>query len=234
MSIECAAKITEIIQRTPRVKSVRMVPEIRQDFLAGQFLSIALKSDKEHTRYLSISSSPTETGYLEVSKKLTDSAFSSAFEALKSGDSIRLRYPMGKFTFDGSCEKIAFLSGGIGITPIRSICRYIVDTGMKTDVVLLYANHSAGDVAFHDDFNTMSEAYKGLKVVNVLREPGDIKCNRTGMIDAGLIKEEIPDYSQRCFFVCGPPAMVSSMKNILADELRLPQGSIVTENFSGY
>jgi len=49
-----------------------------------------------------------------------------------------------------------------------------------------------------------------------------------------MITGEIPDYKERVFFVCGPPAMVETLNNILKDKLSIPAEKIVTENFTGY
>lgn len=57
---------------------------------------------------------------------------------------------------------------------------------------------------------------------------------RSGHINSQIIKEEIPDYIGRRFYICGPPAMVEAMKKILSDELALSRENIATENFVGY
>jgi len=227
-------KIKEVIQRTYNVKSVRLGAGQDVEYKAGQFMCVHLLAENECRRYLSISSSPTEKGYIEFTKKITESDFSRALDNLKSGDSLRVEYPMGNFTLKDPKEKAAFLSGGIGITPIRSISKFIVDSNLGTDLVLLYANRAAKDVAFKEDFDLMQKGYPKLKVVHVLYEadPG-FNC-REGRIDAEIIKNEIADYQERRFYLCGPPAMVEAMKKILAQELKLAKENIVTENFTGY
>ncbi|MBU1905852.1 MAG: oxidoreductase [Candidatus Omnitrophica bacterium] len=227
-------KIKEVIQRTYNVKSVRLGVGQDVEYKAGQFMCVHLLAENECRRYLSISSSPTEKGYIEFTKKITESDFSRALDNLKAGDSLRVEYPMGNFTLKDPKEKIAFLSGGIGITPIRSIAKFVVDSNLGTDLVLLYANRAAKDVAFKEDFDLMQKGYPKLKVVHVLCEadPG-FNC-REGRIDAEIIKNEIADYQERRFYLCGPPAMVEAMKKILAQELKLAKDNIVTENFTGY
>jgi len=234
MPTEVDARIKEIIPRTHDTKSVRLDIEDAQ-FKAGQFLCVSLKEEPACKRYLSISSSPTEKRYLEFTKKLTGSDFSRKLSSLKTGDILHIQYPMGKFTLeDNPAEKIAFLSGGIGITPIRSICKYAVDRSSGTDIILVYANRSIRDIVFKDDFSAMQEEYPKLKVAHVLceSEPG-FKCT-VGLINKHVIKNEVPDFAERKFFICGPPAMVEAMKNILGDELGLTREQVVTENFIGY
>lgn len=228
------AKIKEIIPRTHNVKSFRLEVAGGPDFRAGQFCCVQLLTEKECKRYLSISSSPTEKGYIEFTKRITQSDFSKLLNTLKPGDSLRIDYPFGKFTLDEPGGKIAFLSGGIGITPIRSICKSVVDKNLGTDIILVYANRSIKDIVFREDFDLMQKQYPKLKVAHVLCEPTPgFKCI-IGLINAQVIKNEVPDYPARKFFSCGPPSMVEAMRKILKDELGVEDTNIITENFIGY
>jgi len=236
MTYEAEAKIKEIIQRTYNVKSFRLDVGDVKDFKAGQFMRVSLKAERECKRYLSISNSPTEKGRIEFTKKITESDFSELLNSSKPGDLVKIQYPLGKFTLEdnGNPQKIAFLSGGIGITPIRSITKYVVDKNLGTDIVLVYANRTINDIAFMEDFDLMQKQYSKLKVVHILSEPAPgFKC-RLGRINAEIVKAEIPDYNERKFFFCGPPPMVEAMKKILSDELVLAKENIIMENFVGY
>jgi glycine betaine catabolism B len=228
------AKIIEVIQRNYNVKSFRVKLPEDLNFKAGQFLSVSLGSDPKLKRYLSISSSPTEKCYLEFTKKITESDFSKALNKLKATDQVTVQYPFGKFVLDESCSKIAFLSGGIGITPIRSICKYVVDKNLGIDIALIYSNRSVRDIVFKDDLDALAKSYSLFRVAHVLCEvePG-FKCT-PGLINSGVIKNEIPDYQDRKFYLCGPPQMVSAMNKILLEDLGLAREKIVTENFQGY
>lgn len=234
MPVETEARVKEIIQRNYNVKSFRLELSDIADFKAGQFMSVSVGRDPGLKRYLSISSSPTEKCYLEFTKKLSESNFSKALNNLKAGDKLTIQYPFGKFVLDEVSKKIAFLSGGIGITPIRSICKYIVDKSLSTDAVLVYSNRSVRDIVFKDDFEAMQKNYPLLRVAHVLceTEPG-FKCT-VGLIDKKIVKNEIPDYLERKFYLCGPPQMVEAMHKILVEDLQLGEERIVRENFQGY
>ena len=234
MPLEIKVKIKEIIRRNYNVKSFRLEAFGLPDFKAGQFLSVKLQANSALKRYLSISSSPTEKCYLEFTKKLTESDFSRTLDSLKAGDEVEIQYPFGKFVLDEADHKIAFLSGGIGITPIRSICQYVVDKNLGTDIVLVYSNRSVRDIVFKEDFDAMTKKYSNLRIAHVLCEadPG-FKC-RIGLINSGIVKNEIPDYQERKFYLCGPPQMVEAMNKLLTEELKVAFEMVVTENFQGY
>ncbi len=234
MLLEYKVKILEIIQRNYNVKSFRTEIPADFSFQAGQFISVTLCPDPQLKRYLSLSNAPTEKGYLEFTKKLTASDFSRRLDKLKVTDEVIIQGPWGKFILDASCPKVAFLSGGIGITPIRSICRFAADKNLEQDIILLYANRAVQDIVFRDDFSLLEERSRHFKIAHILceTEPGFI-CT-VGRINSQIIKNEIPDYAQRKFYLCGPPQMVEAMRKILAEELLLMDEKIVTENFQGY
>ncbi|MBM3246357.1 MAG: hypothetical protein FJZ13_03390 [Candidatus Omnitrophica bacterium] len=227
-------RIKAVIPRAHNVKSFRLEPGAGIDFKAGQFLQVTLENNPALKRYLSISSAPTEKGYIEFTKKLTGSEFSNTLDGIKIGDRVKVKYPFGDFILREPFSRIAFICGGIGITPVRSICKYMVDSRLNIDAALVYANHTVNDIVFREDFAAMQEEYPRLKVVHVLSEPAPGFKSYTGYISSQVIKEEIPDYAERKFYLCGPPAMVGAMQKILVEELALSRANIITENFQGY
>jgi len=236
--IKFETEVLDIVQRTHNVKSFRFKIKEDVDFKPGQFFFVTIKIDGvERTKHFSFSNSPTEKGYVEFTKRITDSEFSKALNRLNIGDWARLKMPYGSFTFEGEYEKIAFLSGGIGITPIRSICKFATDSMLPTDMVLLYGNNREEDIIFRKDLDDMQAVNKNLRIVYTLTSPDiDRKTwqGRIGYIDDKMIKEEISDFNERVFYICGPPRMVESLINILRNKLGVQQDKIKIENFIGY
>ena len=145
--------------------------------------------------------------------------------------------PLGSFTFEGEYEKIAFLSGGIGITPIRSMCRFAADKRLPADIVLLYGNSKEEDIIFKQDFDEIGQVNKNMRIVYTLTSPDIDKKKwqgRIGYIDDKMIKEEISDFNERIFYICGPVKMVESLIIILKGKLNIQEDKIKIENFTGY
>lgn len=236
--IEFETELINIIQRTHNVKSFRFVTKENAKFKPGQFFFVTINIDgTQRTKHFSFSNSPTEKGYAEFTKRITESEFSGALERLKIGDQVRLKMPYGAFTFEGEYEKIAFLSGGIGITPIRSICKFATDMRLTTDIALLYGNNREEDIIFRQGLDEMSSIDKNIHIVYTLTSQNIDKESwqgRIGYIDDKMIKEEIPDFSERIFYLCGPPKMVEGLNVILKNKLNLKEDNIKTENFVGY
>jgi len=197
-------------------------------------MSVTIKNDEQQvTKHFTISSSPTETDFIEFTKKLTDHPFSLALKRLKTGDWAFVDGPYGDFTFEGEYDRIGMLSGGIGITPLRSICKYCTDTQSETKITLLYGNRTKEDIVFRQELEEMQLRNRNMKVVFCLSETSQTWRGYIGRIDIEMVRKEIPDYAKTCFYTCGPPAMVDAMEKLLK-ELSVPAAQIRKESFPGY
>ena len=79
----------------------------------------------------------------------------------------------------------------------------------------------------------MQKRNKNLKVVYALEKPSESWTGYEGYINAQMIEKEIPDYAERVFYTCGPPAMVRAMESLL-ENLSLPKEQRKKELFAGY
>jgi len=226
--------VKEIIPRTPNVTSFRFPRPAELEYKAGQFLFITIKpAENELIKHFSFSSSPTEKDHIEFTKKFTDSEFSAALKALKPDDWARIEAPFGEFTFEGEHPKIAMLAGGIGITPLVSICKYCIDKQLATKITLLYGCRTEGDIAFRKELEEMQKQNSNLKIIFILNEAGSGWKGAVGVINADMVKQEIPEYKETMFYTCGPPPMVEVMEK-LVESLGLPKTQLKLEYFSGY
>lgn len=225
--------VIETVQRTPTVKSIRFAKPGGFEYLPGQYMFITLGSGSDQmTKHFTISSSPTE-GFLEITKRLTGHPFANALACLKSGDRVSIMGPYGDFTFQGEHEKVGMLTGGIGITPVRSIIKYSVDKGLNANIILIYSNSHEDDIAFGDELAEMEKQSADIKVIETVTRPGISWKGVTGRIDAEMVRRFIPDYLERIFYASGPQKMVDAVVSILR-ELKMPEPQVKQEYFPGY
>ncbi len=232
--MQFSTTVSEIIQRTYNVKSFRFKRPQSLDYKAGQFLVITINAGSQKLKkHFSLSSSPTEKDHIEFTKKLTGHEFSNALDAMKVGDWAEIDAPYGRFIFEGEADKLALLSGGIGITPLLGICKYCTDMQLGTKITLLYGNRTEQDIAFRKELEEMQAKNRNLRVMFTLDEAGDGWTGLRGRIDAAMIMREMPDYLGRVYYICGPPGMLQVMETLLV-ELRIPQSQVKKESFTGY
>ena len=226
-------QVIESVQDTESSWSIQFCRPNGFDYLPGQFIILKLNGiEGEIAKPLSLSSSPTEE-FLQVTKRLTGHEFSNALLSLKKGDTIRFSGPYGIFTFNGEYNKIAMLSGGIGITPLRSIIKYCTDKCLATDIFLFYSNRQEDDIPFKGEFDSLKAKNQNLTIINTLTRPGPSWKGRVGRIDADMIKELLPNYADWTFYSSGPQRMVDSML-LLLKELGIPEKQGRLEYFPGY
>jgi glycine betaine catabolism B len=228
------AEVNEILQRSRDIRSIRFARPHGFEYLPGQFMFITLgNGEGQMTKHFTISSSPTEEHHIEMTKRLTGHPFSDALAALEPGDEVMIEGPHGSFTFKGEYNKIGLLSGGIGITPLRSMIKYSTDKRLGTKIALLYSNSNEDDVAFRDDLEAMRRQNSNLDVVCTLTRPNQIWKGATGRISEEMLVKFVPDYMERVFFTSGPRKMVEAMVSMLKN-LSIPEQQIKWEFFPGY
>jgi predicted ferric reductase len=151
-------KVTRVEQIVPRVWSIHMSPPEGRpvhDHAPGQFHFLTFRGEgdlpvEEH--HFTISSSPTEEG--GVTSTIKESGdFTARIGEVRAGDSVTVLGPYGRFSAASHPldRKILFLAGGIGITPIRSMLRYMADRREDRDVVLLFGNPTESDIVFREE-----------------------------------------------------------------------------------
>jgi len=224
----------EIIQRTHDVVSFRFPRPAELTYRPGQFFFVTLKQgDKELKKHFSFSSSPTEKKHIEFTKKFTDHEYSLALKATKVGDWARIEAPFGQFIFEGEYPQIALLGGGIGITPFISYCKNATDKGLSNKITLFYGCRTPEDIAFKKEFEDLAQINKNIKLVFIVNQPTPDWKGATGIINADMIKEQLPNYQENMFYTCGPPPMVEAMEK-LVESLGLSKEKLKREYFSGY
>lgn len=234
---EFETALGQVIPRTPTVRSFRFpIRAGNVRFRPGQYFFITIKvkgQDAEH--HFSFSNSPTEKGYVEFTKRITNSDFSQTLATLTPGAWARLRGPLGGFTLPLRQRKLSFISGGIGITPLRSMLRYIVDRGLDCDVTLLYGNSSPDEIVFREELDGFARRHDGIRVVHSL-PGGNVPPGwngRRSIISSGMVRDVMPDFMDRRHYISGPPRMVLSLQEQLA-ALGVPAQQIRTDSFTGY
>lgn len=203
-------------------------PDHPFDFRPGQYLEWTLAKvpfdSRGNRRFFTIASAPGEDVALGVRFYENPSGFKRRLAELPPNGTISAATLAGDFTLPKNAKKkLAFIAGGVGVTPFVSMTRHMTKTGEKRDAVLLYSSKTAEEVAYQEVFT--AAAPFGLRTEYALTDQG-------GMIDAAYIKRAIPDYRERLFYLSGPPGMVDAMKRTLGD-LSVSRFAIKTDYFPG-
>lgn len=209
-------------------------------FAPGQYLEMTLGSRRAdrrgNRRYFTIASSPTEDSVrFGVRFYQPGSTFKQALRTLDSRTSVFAGQVAGDFTLPRDPkQKLAFLAGGIGITPYRSMLKYLLDTRQQRDIVLIYANRRANEIAYGDVLRAAQETLSA-KVLYTLTDLAAIPQQWNGLrgrITEEMVHQAIPDFHERTFYLSGPPAMVTNYERVLKN-LGVPRRQIKRDYFAG-
>ena len=198
------------------ILTCRFSRPVGYSFAAGQWLRLTIESSAgRDTRTMSHSSGP-EDGYLEVTTRLSPSAFKVALAAIQPGASAEIVGPGGRLTLPEESQRACFLVGGVGITPVRSILRHAEATGrIFDDALLLYGNRDESCVPFAEEFARMNLI--GVRTVVCYEHPPDGWEGERGFITAETVRRHLDPNDGRPFVVAGPPVMVAAMERVLDD-----------------
>ena len=208
-------------------------------FEAGQYLdwTMAVRSpdNRGNRRSFTIASAPSESEVrLGVKFYPNPSTFKQGLLHMKPGQRLYAGQLAGEFTLPNNVEqKLAFIAGGIGVTPFRSMVQELMSRGESRDIVMFYGNNKADEIAYREIFDHACTAID-FKCVYAVAEPGANSGNfHQGFIDKSLIVRMAPDFKDRIFYLAGPRALVVRYQNVLA-ELDIPWSHIKTDFFPGF
>jgi ferredoxin-NADP reductase/nitrite reductase/ring-hydroxylating ferredoxin subunit len=216
------------------------------DYTAGQYAFFKMDrisgDAKGPIRHFSIASSPTEQDHILISTRIRDTQYKQKLASLKEGAKILVWGPEGDFVLHDDYSKPAvFLSGGIGVTPFRSMIKYATDKQLPIKITMFDSNKNQQNILYKEEFDRWAEQNKNFKVIYAVTEEEQeaINSNWSGergrigklMLERHLSKGEI---GNAIFYICGPPGMLKAMQELLQKEMQIPKDRFKVEAFTGY
>jgi len=195
------------------------------DFSAGQHLTLkAILQGEDVRRSYSLCSSPYEKEWKVAVKQIPGGIFSTYVnETLKTGDSLEVMAPAGKFGVPVNAEKaknyIAFAAGS-GITPMLSIIKTHLEAEPNATFKLFYLNRTVKSIIFKEEIEQLRNQYFGrFEIFYFLtKEQRDIELfnGRFNSEKLQILTRTLIDvFRTDEVFICGPEQMIF----LIRDEL---------------
>jgi ferredoxin-NADP reductase/nitrite reductase/ring-hydroxylating ferredoxin subunit len=212
-------------------------------YTAGQFAFFDIgevnNDPKGPIRHFTLASSPTED-FIMISTRIRDTPYKKRLSSLEEQAKVKVRGPEGKFVLHEDNSKAAiFLSGGIGVTPFRSMIKYATDMQLPIKIAMFDSNRNKQNILYKSEFDECLNKNKNLKVMYTITDEEQANDNWKG--ERGYInKTMITKYMNRnelensIFYICGPPSMLNAMQKLLQEDLSIPKERIKIEEFTGY
>jgi ferredoxin-NADP reductase len=234
------ARVKNIIQETPLVKTFTLQLTQWQPHLAGQHYDIRLTAEDGYQaqRSYSIASPPEQTGEIALTVELIDEGEVSAYlhEGVAVGDSLEVRGPIGGYFVWGQNLvhlPLLLVAGGSGIVPLMAMLRHRAAIGATNPTTLLFSVRTATEVIYQQELEQL--AHQQLNPFDLhltfTRQPPPDWTGYTRRIDRAMLTDILSHFTAppQCF-VCGPTQLVEQVANTLVD-LGLPSETIRTERF---
>lgn len=198
-------------------------------FKPGQFLTFALQvagTARQVVRCYSLSDRPDAASYRITIKRvaapvgrsdLPPGVASNYFhDNVKQGDVLMVKAPSGAFFINSDPGIPAVLiAGGIGITPMMSMLRWVLVAQPERAIHLFYGVRHGGEHAFKQVLEQLAATHPlfRLNVLYSRPSPNDIEgvdFQEAGHVDVALLRRSLP-HGRHQFYVCGPPPMMASL-----------------------
>ncbi len=128
---------------------------------------------------MSGSTTPSES-FIMISTRIRDSPYKHRLSSLEEGVMVKVRGPEGKFVLHEDYSKPAvFLSGGIGVTPFRSMIKYATDKQLPVKIVMFDSNRNEQNILYKKEFNEWVNTNKNLKIVFAITDEEGEKQSST-------------------------------------------------------
>lgn len=224
-----------------RTMAFRFEKPLGWTFKAGQFVDMTLINPPEtdahgDTRSLSIASAPSED-MLMIATRLRGTAFKRTLQTLSQGAEVQGEGPFGNLTLHTNAARPAvFLSGGIGITPIRSILVEAARQKLPHRIFLFYSNRRPEDAPFLEELAALERENPRYRLVATMTKPEESRRawpGETGYITRDVLAKYLKDASSAIYYITGPGRMVAGLRTVLHDA-GVDDDDIRTEEFTGY
>ncbi|MCU0676366.1 MAG: iron-sulfur cluster-binding domain-containing protein [Myxococcota bacterium] len=200
------ARVTAVLEETPDTRTLVLEPPRGWvPHRPGQWTRVEIELAGVRTsRCYSLSSAPHDPELRITVKRVANGRVSGRLHTLRVGDALRISPAEGQFVLPTHPVRLLLLSGGSGITPMRSMWRALLQSD-AADVVIVHHARTRADVIFAAELEALATR-RGFRVVVRLDDeharPGE------GGFDVGALRTAVPDLEEREVFVCGPPAMM--------------------------
>lgn len=227
------ARIARIWQATPTIKAFELeVDDPDYKYLPGQWLEVSVIVDGDiKTGGYSITTSPNQGGLVGLAIKTSSKhPVTRWLHEAKEGDLVNITRGQGPFVFlPDMGEDIVLIGGGVGVTPLLSIFRFVRDASPETHATLYYSVSQPEEILFREELEESARKHTHVSLEITVTQLSPDWHGTTGRINKHKLAA-LNAPPNTLFYLCGPPGMVDDMDALLR-ELGVPPSRIIFERW---
>jgi nitric oxide dioxygenase len=234
--------VAEKVKESEVITSFYLKPQDGEkvpSYYPGQYISVRVTipgQENTHIRQYSLSSGHKEE-YFRISVKkeaeFNPNGIVSSYlhDNVEAGSVIEVSAPAGDFYLneENNGNKVALISGGVGITPMMSMLETIAQTTPNRPTSFIHASKDESVQAFRNDIHELMDELENGEVCYILENTDDISlCHFSGYVNKEILASYV-DSDTECY-VCGPAPFMKSVIMTLK-EIGLSEDKINFEFF---
>jgi benzoate/toluate 1,2-dioxygenase reductase subunit len=185
-------------------------------FLPGQYVNIIVPGTDEHRSY-SFSSKPRAPEASFLIRNVDGGLMSEWLtQVAKPGNRVKLVGPQGSFFLREITRPTLTLAGGTGLAPFLSMLEVLADLGVDLPVRLIYGVTSDADLVETDRIEALGKRLANFTWLSCVAAPASNHPYK-GYVTDHLRDRDLHD-GDCDIYLCGPPAMVESVRMFLRDK----------------
>lgn len=202
----------------------------RLEFTPGQFVSLSeVIGGRPVTRAYSIASAPDGVRFALCLNEVKDGRFSPHLFAMRPGDTVEMREPLGHFVPRSPLSDSVFVAVGTGIAPCRSMLLTPSVAAAGRRITLLAGARHEHDLLYRVEFEQLAERTPQFRYIPTLTRPPEGWTGRTGRVQP-LLLEQVGERRDIDVYVCGMKEMVDDVRRTLK-ELGFDRKRIIYEKY---
>lgn len=221
------------VRESDVITSFYLVPQDRQALSAfepGQYISVKVDIPGErntHIRQYSLSDAPGNA-YYRISVKREDASEEKPAgkvsvylsEQVKEGDVLHVSAPAGEFTLQQEERPLVLISGGVGLTPMVSMLKTLVEKSAR-QVTFIHAAQNGTKHALREDVERVAQDNPRVAAYWSYSQPTEQDreaglFHHEGYIDLKWLQDIVPE-KEASYYFCGPVPFMQSIKKALTD-----------------
>jgi ferredoxin-NADP reductase len=211
------AKVVELVDETPRVRSIVLECPDWPGHRAGQHVDVRLTAEDGYQaqRSYSLASAPEDEHQLLTVERLDDGEVSPYLtDELRPGDELELRGPIGGyFVWEEELGgPLLLVAGGSGVVPFRAMLRHREAAWDDVPARLLYSSRSLDEVIYREELEQLDAEV----VLTLTRERPAGWLGYRRRVDEAMLRDVAwPPEEQPLVYVCGPTPFVELVAGAL-------------------
>jgi len=192
------------------------VPEVEAlTFTAGQFVSFSeTLGGRSVTRAYSIASAPDGNRFELCLNRVQDGVFSPHLFAMKPGEEVDMKGPLGYFVLRNPGRDAVFVATGTGIAPFRSMLKAHLGVGPHQQYTLVFGVRYEANLLYREEFEALERQHPNFRFWPTISRPDEGWSGRRGRVQAHLA-EALGEDRNVDVYICGMREMVDEVRSLL-------------------